>query len=1048
MREIVETVQSILIYTAYFCALVFGGALTVISVSCGARILIGSAKKLVALSLVGAVLIGGMVVVGTDVAGTKTGTNGVALVEGGTNTLTQIDGAGTETNGTRQISGMMMLPHRTFLPQDDTSVADEDIAAGWRVVSVSSNALAGVVFTMPMGATEWESAMCSGMGWGSWRIPIGGWYFNFGDIGWTNGFAWVEGCFRPRFESRVDEVRLLSERLTLCPVANWSRYNLAASRAWCVTNDMEGLVVTYEGVAVGDDPTKIANVQMELQPHSGKIALRYDLRAVGNTLYDAGVTVNGTNHFVSVGSNTSEVVFQKVHPDDWDMDGLANQLDNDPRVAITNAGWNQSAAWARLSYPSNAVEIALVGGYFSWAAMRAMAPDRRLVGLHISSPSNSWPVCLAFGDKHVMCDGKEEIVFAIDCGARYSFSISAGGELDFVTLYAETDVIEPCSAYSYPYERWANDVVVHLDSPGKGWIGRTADVEIDTDASHLYPNISQNVSAVVTNCHEDAFVSCTWSGGAGVSFADAHAVATTVMWNGNEQWSTNLITCVTEYVGGYALTNCLTISVGTQSEPDTEFFVSCQDVFFQNDLDSVSISNRPERVRPLRIDLKAARGVEGYVTISLNGQAGAVLMRVNEYGITNRIDSGSRIEFEIPEDSLSCEVSETILISCPNVGNGELSITGNIEDSCIMQTNIPFRVIEPLRELVAREWNVTPRRLFNPTRLVFGDNAILSVGVRGPFEAEEVAWRIVDGPGRPVATNGWNFTVEPTADSGVVTVEARFNGDEIQPRFVLPIVQEQVFDIKMFVVSNEDGLWAAEDAELEHFILSANSIYRQVGVRFNLAGIVHLTNSSQYWNIPVIYERERYLLFFSRQVLSRQVQMLLSEYQRMPDYCQSDCIEVYVVNSIGRGSNGFRLPGGVVIAAGSPGQTLAHELGHALGLLDCYPSGRVDNNDINAESLFLPGYGDTINSSFFASRPTDWGEESGCGFYPYSSSVDDVYMRLLMFGDEDILKRNGVDIPDGKVLCVQGNALGATGIGFTPVGGSNINTNKMEVYTK
>ncbi len=93
-------------------------------------------------------------------------------------------------------------------------------------------------------------------------------------------------------------------------------------------NDVDGLVVTFENAAIGDDPTKIASVQMELFPRTGEVALRYDLANVGDATYTAGLVVNGTNHFVEVGARTSEVVFQRVHPDDWDMDGLPNSIDD------------------------------------------------------------------------------------------------------------------------------------------------------------------------------------------------------------------------------------------------------------------------------------------------------------------------------------------------------------------------------------------------------------------------------------------------------------------------------------------------------------------------------------------------------------------------------------------------------------------------------------------------------------------------------------------------------------------------------------------------
>ncbi len=197
-------------------------------------------------------------------------TNVVIRVEGGTNDWENVEGRnilgqteGEGTSGTGLIAGPLVLGSlgRPNLASGvHSTVSDEDIAAGWRVVSVSSNVLAVATFTMPTNATVWESAQACGRGWGAWHIPLGGWRFTYGDVEWTNGFAWVEGYFRSKFRNRANEIRLLSERLALCPAAHWSRYNLAASRAWAATNDVDGLVVTFENAAIGDDPTKIASV--------------------------------------------------------------------------------------------------------------------------------------------------------------------------------------------------------------------------------------------------------------------------------------------------------------------------------------------------------------------------------------------------------------------------------------------------------------------------------------------------------------------------------------------------------------------------------------------------------------------------------------------------------------------------------------------------------------------------------------------------------------------------------------------------------------------
>ena len=83
----VENLQALCIDTAYACAVGVGIAVVSYGVVRGSKMLARNARKLAAVSLVGAILVGGMVVVGTDGAGTKPSTNDVSQVEGGTNVL-------------------------------------------------------------------------------------------------------------------------------------------------------------------------------------------------------------------------------------------------------------------------------------------------------------------------------------------------------------------------------------------------------------------------------------------------------------------------------------------------------------------------------------------------------------------------------------------------------------------------------------------------------------------------------------------------------------------------------------------------------------------------------------------------------------------------------------------------------------------------------------------------------------------------------------------------------------------------------------------------
>ena len=74
----------------------------------------------------------------------------------------------------------------------------------------------------------------------------------------------------------------------------------------------------------------------------------------------------------------------------------------------------------------------------------------------------------------------------------------------------------------------------------------------DSELTHLHPGESVHLTAVVTNCHADAYLGCTWHGGAGISFSDAHSLTTTVAYASSSQvqWATNNAFLVTSYAGG------------------------------------------------------------------------------------------------------------------------------------------------------------------------------------------------------------------------------------------------------------------------------------------------------------------------------------------------------------------------------------------------------------------------------------------------------------------------------------------------------------------
>ncbi|MBQ8113227.1 MAG: hypothetical protein IJ146_08470 [Kiritimatiellae bacterium] len=928
---------------------------------------------------------------------------------------------------------LMPLPSTGGTPVVPVVVTQEEIAQGWRLESVTTNE--AVSYAMPTNGVEYMS----------WSLG-GGYEMHFPlDLGDDFGFPFGTGMVR-----RLDVLSggmveslprqrvggLYHSLMSICAAREYASIVPGVGRFW------------WAGAA-----------RPESAPYRVKLISWEDLFGGRDRTgqYSAQIEFHDDGNFITR-SNNVERVYRRVLPYDLDNDGLPNDIDPAPEVPLVPSAWNQSEEWAAAAFPSNPAEISAMGGYAAWAAARGADPDRRLVSLGVVFDDGSVrPTLLDFGGVPVVADGTAELAFAIDCGARVPFTLTSGRLGSLAVTATEpptrsgegmttTESSEFLGYYVFPHERTVNDVKVHLDGPRSGWLCRTAGVSVEPSwLPHFSPDDSVELTAEVSGCHSNAYLGCTWTGGAGITFSQEHSLSTTVTYDPDEPdiWATNGIDLITQFVG-YTLTNHINVTVGVQVEPPLGFSLGCQEIFFLNDAELGSTSNRAERIRPVTLNLTGPVGTNGTARLSVQGNVNPVLFQVVD-GVTNRVTSETVFPLAVTDD-FAHTGSSTFYMSCPNLGTGTITATFTPADGGEPLTDsVTFRCIEPLRKLVNSQRDVSAPRIVNPSRLVYGTNAVLCVDYNGPFQESEIHWHVKEGSATVNPTVGKRVVVTPTAADGVVTVEARFNGDEIQPQFVLPIVQERVLDVRAFVVASEsDGRLkvAMEDEDIRDRIHFANFIFRQIGVRFNLLGIETLSNSSQYWDIVV---NERTGIWPFREIaLSDQVRSLIQSNNA------SGCINMYFVGSIRKDAegneeaNGFRIPGCVFVKGGSAEQALAHELGHMLGLWDCYDRYRASDGE---DPLVVPDDGLPISASRFRSRPRDWGDETGRGFYAATDTYRSILQQFLMFGEE-MQYRYNLDIPDGAVECLNNNNHQKPSIGFGEIGATYVKPTNEGVYAK
>ncbi len=655
-----------------------------------------------------------------------------------------------------------------------------------------------------------------------------------------------------------------------------------------------------------------------------------------------------------------------------------------------------------------------------------------------------------FGGVPVAADGTAELVFAIDCGAKVPFSLTSGrlGSLAVTATEppmrsgegmttTESSVIQ--NIFTFPYERSVGDVKLHLDNFRSGWLCRTASVSIEPSwLPHFFPDNSVELTAEVSGCHSNAYLGCTWTGGTGITFSQEHSLSTTVTYDPDESdiWATNGIDLITQFVG-YTMTNHVHFTVGMTNEPNTEFSISCPQVMFLNDLNN---GKRTERVYSVSLMLSGPHGTGGHVSIT--SISGAELRLFYDDALS--APATNAIPLCVPAEG-AYETTTNLYLACTTLGNGMLRADVVLDGGEVKTAGAVCRVIEPLRRFVTTD-QTSGSRFINPSCLVWGTNAVLRVGVNtgtASFSPEEVKWSIVSGPGMVFPTNGLQTVLTPTADNGTVVVEARFNDDEIQPRFVLPLVRQMAVNVRAFVVASPkvenfaheaDGLYSPwTDREIEALVANANDIFMQAGVSFTLIGIEHDIGSTEDWKlreVDVITDANGRKC----RVLSSQARTLFSN-----SHSNTHEIAVFFLGDIlsRKKANALNYHKWIVVGRKASESALAHELGHVLGLGDCYLMTAADELIVNGD--------EPVKRGDFSTEGQDWGRESGRGFYLLEDTLENLVESMLMYG-VDI--GQGRDIPWQWVRSLRKGTLLEDDTIEAPVGAQYINHNPEEIYNR
>jgi len=776
------------------------------------------------------------------------------------------------------------------------------------------------------------------------------------------------------------------------------------------TNHLEGVEVLASGELwrTPFDTNAVATIGVAVSIVPGLSSFAYELTPSNSYRFvwtDAAVN-RDTNNLVTA-------VLELFRNGDVSVttNGVAAYLPRE--LPFPHDGFGQDAEWVTANF-TNATEILAVG-YPQW--VDAQVGEGLTNGLYKLSvtvaddpPETTF---LSVGDLSVAVTNAGEYVFLLEKGPAYDLTVFPPSSN--VTISAVDDIATMRGA---PMLRSFGGVDGGQWVPDSGefWTDYVAGVGHarlwwlpwlcgSPDVSHIDPTAGPVTFHADILDYRGSAASFLWTGSEALTIASPNSQTTAVTAD-LADWRFANLSVTASFGLDRSLTSYLYVSYGTNDSPQVSCSLSVQSVHFINEGD------RPERVYPVSVSLLCPVETNGVVNISHEGSDGALFW--SDAAATQPLSSLSGISLSsVTEESGGA--SHTFYMTSPNIGSGSFTATFTLPSGETRGVAKSYRAIEPIRKLVCSEIDPEYSCVFNPSRLVYGHPARLKVGVNGNFSPSDVEWSIVSGPGTVVrgeddfGSADWTATVTATAESGEVVVEARFNEDAIQPRFVLPIVQTCRVPIEVYVVCSSNEVDVTKLADIEAMLQYANIIWRQAGVEFYLSGAAVPLPYPQYYDISE-----------HRVVTNANGSVRLSAWPSSDVYelkalAQSNsCFKTYWVHSI---TNGTPLAFSIYdfkmacFSSSVPIMTLAHELGHLLGLDDVY-----DRQKVGGVYRDIPEGSVTAKRFFFSDVDHDWGAETDRGFYTKEDTLSKLIQSVIMYGYGDSNALGAlVDLPSGML---------------------------------
>ena len=821
------------------------------------------------------------------------------------------------------------------------TVSDIDIERGFKLESVVTNA----AYSYGLASNGVRDA--------AWHLAGGhsafnrynlGWSFPLGENSYDHIIAFQEGSVfhNPRDEHPL--FRLYDGVLSFVP---------GYSDFWSLIDDKRG-VFTWHNVMPYDKTNEVVSVQLELIKN-GDFTIR---------------------------SNELENVYRRINPDDWDNDGLANEVDNAPKR------YDGDFFGVASPLPEGALESA-----YCWVDLCVTGvTDIATVRITCDRPSD-------LGDHVIIARTNEVFRVPLLKGAYYDIESA----LPICVVDLSSDNIEvscnDCWEFHHP------SVSHHYLS-----VSYYVDFWLENNGNLCGLKSSENIGAAVSDvtgacCMADITslgfrwccnASCNCSG-------NEHELFSVVSWEGYTTWFYSWIYCgciCDEFLSDEIDANGVSLRVDIPST----FFVNDDDDNNDGELDfTPPFGGYEDDVIKGKISFASTSLTNGNLVFTKlagleQGNNATRKVFADNLGFLPYVEGYSEQLINTAQKDVEFFVSPAVTSSSYHDGVFKASFEG--VDGKVTSIGKRFTVIEPIVEPVCDEYetvigeNSYNREIKNPCGIARGSTAVFSVDVLPEdYPNELISWSSHGEGAISFASCPTGRTVRVTGvSSGKVYLAVHFGDSKSEPpQFEINVVDPITVKLRAWVIGNGNS-WPKTESQIRSMVSQANDIYAQVGVTIDLVEPIVMTNIPAAYNVDLGDD--------------------LAEYWSCERLCNlainTDGLECYFVNEIIKddmeestniwtmGVNGSY---GMVLTKHANGTALAHEIGHAFGLSDIYKDNTAYINEmLNPLKI---DENEMVRAEFLSG---DWSYgcigrgEGGCGFYKKGLKMTVVIDRLLMNG--------------------------------------------------